>query len=146
MDFNDNVISQGIVLASILAGFGLATAAQIALSSGQSEKRKSIAHLFIASSLFSVTAAILGMIAMGLETDTNQFHVSVLAYVVCLVFALVGFVFGIDGLIDRTTVANQIDFPFLLSWFSRILLAIVMIVFLLLIITSRDFVLLAIGS
>ena len=140
MDFNDNVISQGSVLASILAGFGLATAAQIALSSGQSEKRRSIAHLFIASSLFSVTAAILGMIAIGLETDTNQFHVSVLAYVVCLVFALVGFVLGIDGLIDRTRVANQTDFPFLLSWFSRILLAIVLIVFLLLIVTSRDFV------
>ena len=128
------------MLASILAGFGLATAAQIALSSGQSAKRRSIAHLFIASSLFSVTAAILGMIAIGLETDTNQFHVSVLAYVVCLVFALVGFVLGIDGLIDRTTVANQTDFPFLLSWFSRILLAIVLIVFLLLIVTSRDFV------
>src|SRR3954467_9349957 len=140
MDFNDNVISQGIVLASILTGFGLATTAQIALSSGQSEQRKSIAHLFIASSLFSVTAAILGMIAMGLEADTGQFHVSVLAYVVCLVFALVGFVFGVDGLIDRTTVRNQTDLPFLLSWFSRILLAIVLIVFLVLIITSRDFV------
>src|SRR3954454_520505 len=114
MDFNDNVLSQGIVLASILAGFGLATAAQIALSSGQSEQRKSIAHLFIASSLFSVTAAMLGMIAIGLETDTNQFHVSVLVYVVCLVFALLGFVFGIDGLIDRTTVRNPTDFPFLL--------------------------------
>jgi hypothetical protein len=140
MDFNDNVISQGIVLASILAGFGLATTAQIALSSGQSEKRKSIAHLFIASSLFSVTAAILGMIAMGLETDTNQFHVSVLVYVVCLVLSLLGFVYGIDALIDRTTVRNQTDLPVLLSWFSRLLLAIVMIAFLLLIITSRDFV------
>src|SRR3954468_890766 len=111
MDFSDNVISQGIVLASILAGFGLATSAQIALGSGQNEKRKSIAHLFIASSLFSVTAAMLGMIAMGLETDTNQFHLSVLAYVVCLMLSLIGFVFGIDALIDRTTTANQTDFP-----------------------------------
>ena len=145
MDFNDNVISQGIVLASILAGFGLATTAQIALSSGQSRQRKSLAHLFIASSLFSVTSAILGMIAMGLETDTNLFRVSVIAYVVCLMFALLGFVFGIDGLIERTTTPQQTDFPFLLSWFSRILLAIVLIVFLILIITSRDFLSLAIS-
>jgi hypothetical protein len=65
MDFNDNVISQGIVLASILAGFGLATTAQIALSSGQSQQRKSLAHLFIASSLFSVTAISYWLLAIG---------------------------------------------------------------------------------
>jgi hypothetical protein len=72
VEVNDQVVSQGIVFASIMAGFAFVIAAEIALREPIPKELEFPAFSFLGTGLFGIVAAAAGVFYFGTAQDAAQ--------------------------------------------------------------------------
>lgn len=85
MEFSKDVVSQVILLASILGGFSLTTATQIALKDETSERERTVANSLVISFLSCLTVIVLGIINLSLHDQKLKSAVAGGIVMTCLI-------------------------------------------------------------
>lgn len=100
MEFTTDVVSQVILLTSILGGFSLTTAAQIALKEDASAREKHVANALIRSFTSSLIIIVLGILNMA-ATDPYLEASFAAGMVFATMFTIANFIAGAAGLFSE---------------------------------------------
>ena len=108
MEITAELIGQGIVLAGLIAGFGLSVTAQIALGSDKSFKTQKVAYFFLSSSLGCVLFVVAALLMLALGEDHRAFASLGSGSLFVLLASLLVFLLGILSLADAFFSSLQI--------------------------------------